>query len=118
MVVHKKKFDFWYSEIDFGGFLFIKKTKTFQVATGKLRASLLVHEFSWRRVWMWRSYACTLGYIHVMADSAMRTKTTTKSERAVRLIPEFDPYSTGLFGVCGLKQTCKRVFLVIQYTNS
>ena len=63
------------------GFCSLKKTKTFQVATGKLRASMLVHEFYWRRVWMWRSYVCTLGYIHVMADSAMRTKTTTKSER-------------------------------------
>ena len=25
-------------------------------------------------------------------------------------------YFTGLLGICGLKQTCKRVFLVIQYT--
>ena len=82
--MHKKEFDFWYSEILSAGFLFIKK-KHFKYAKIEI-----VHEFSWRRVWMWRSYARTLGYIRVMADSAMRTKTTTMSERAVRPIPEYE----------------------------
>ena len=56
-----------------------------------------------------------LGYIRVMVDSAMRTKTTTKSERAVRPITEL-PTLSGLLGVYEVKQTCKGVFLDTRYT--